>query len=804
MFKNNRLKHRLCWLVLNVMFVTSLLAWMPAKNSAAAADRTPPYALSTSPVSGAYNIPIGNNIIIRFSEKVLPGPLASYNSISVQDAGGNPVAFVKNISNSTLVIDPIGFLRTGTYYTVTLPAGALKDRNGNRMRANYSFGFTTSSPVIDATATTDTVAPMTSITTTPDTTTQVSDNTPPVINDTDPANGSVNISAGKTITVNLSENVGTDTYYNNIIMQDTVGNLVSLTKSINGSMLTLDPINNLNSGVTYKITIPVGAVKDSSDNSIAADYSFSFTIIATQVSDNISPSITSSDPADGAVNLPVEKSIIVNFNEKILAGDYFNNILVQDSSGSTIAAANIIDGSSLTIDPVNNLNYSQTYTVFVPEDSLADVSGNAFSSNYTIRYTTVANSIPTVPDGTLMLEQLDIKGDGTNESATLQKALDYARDNRINTVVFPANKTIVVGEPIVVHENLIVNGNGCTIKLADNHPNMPNFVKLQENTQTRQLKIDGNKNNGNKGSNGVRLYSNTLFENNEVFNVSAYSIFPYAADNIKIINNTVHDSDQYGIATSGDEASNDYASDITISGNTIYDCKEVGIKLRWCTNTVVNQNTIRVPGASGDSASGIRLYSFDGPNSFVSITNNTITGYGTGGYAVGIESDNQNNANINIAGNTISTVYRGISISFPGATVAQNNISDCSWTGIWLVSNNANIESNVLNNAGIIVNTDQAGYNPSNNLIKGNTINGGNQYWRARDTGIYLWYTTTNNTIDGNQIKVNGNSITITDEFGKSTGTVITNNTLYSKTVCIDDHGIHTLLSDNQQLTSLA
>ncbi len=187
------LKHRLYWLVLNLMFVASLLAWMPANNSPAAAD-IPPYILSTSPAAGAYNIPIGDNITIRFSEKILPGPMATYNSISVLDAGGNPVAFVKNISGSKLVIDPVEFLSTGTYYKVTIPAGALKDTSGNRTRANYSFGFATNRPegdntsmtntttmtdttthVTSTTTMTDTPISVTSITTIEDTTTPVTD-----------------------------------------------------------------------------------------------------------------------------------------------------------------------------------------------------------------------------------------------------------------------------------------------------------------------------------------------------------------------------------------------------------------------------------------------------------------------------------------------------------------------------------------------------------------------------------------------------------------------------------------------------
>lgn len=397
------------------------------------------------------------------------------------------------------------------------------------------------------------------------------------------------------------------------------------------------------------------------------------------------------------------------------------------------------------------------------------------------------------------LEQYEIKGDGSDETSTLQQALDYARDNNIDTVSFPARKKIIISAPIIVHQNLNIIGNGCTIKLADNHPDMANFIKLKENTQTRQLKIDGNKHNGNTNSNGVRLYNNAVFENNEVFNVSSFSVFTYEGDHIKIADNIIRDSDQYGIIAIGDAG--DYATGITISGNTISGCKVAGINLCWCANSVVTQNTIKILGNEGESSSGIGLFNSDGLNYYIDITNNNITGEGSAGFTSGIISDNVNNYYINIASNKINSVYRGITVFFTKANIIENEITDCKWTGIWLVSDDANIEKNTLTNAGIIVNTDENGYNPSKNLIRYNKISGGNQYWRALDTGIYFWCTTTDNVIEGNEIDVQDFCIKITDEYGQSTGTVVQNNKLCNKTGWIDDRGISTVILNNQQLS---
>ena len=393
----------------------------------------------------------------------------------------------------------------------------------------------------------------------------------------------------------------------------------------------------------------------------------------------------------------------------------------------------------------------------------------------------------------LNLEQFGIKADGTDEAFLLQEALDHARDNFVENVVFPSDKTIVVGSVITVHQGLNLVGNGCIIKLADNHPDRGGFIRLKEYTQTRQLKIDGNKENGNTGTKGVRLYSNSLFEENEVYNVSSHSIYTYKGDNISVLKNIIHDSDNYGVFTNGEPE--DYAGNITIAENTIYNCKDAGIRIRCCANSLVTQNTITLP--DGVTADGICLYGASGPNSGIDITNNTVKKEGSSDYSTGINSMDQYGQQINISGNRIDGVYRGITIHFPGANVTGNEINNCDWTGIWLISDDAVVENNILTEAGMIINTNRPDYNPSRNIIKGNIINVGNQYWRAMNTGIFIWYTTTGNVIEGNEIRVADYAVRITDEFGQSTGTIVQNNFLYSKTGYIDDRGNSTDIANN-------
>jgi parallel beta-helix repeat protein len=286
---------------------------------------------------------------------------------------------------------------------------------------------------------------------------------------------------------------------------------------------------------------------------------------------------------------------------------------------------------------------------------------------------------------------LGIKGDGTNEGSKLQDALDYAAANGFKKVIFPTKKIIGVTDYVETPENIELVGNGCTIRLVDNAiiDHEKGFLYIHENCHTHDLKFDGNRwnqtlvggINGRPGAtNGIILYTGSRFENNEVFNIGAYSLYTYKGDNIVINNNIIHDSWQYGIATAGEPG--DFSNNITITNNIIYKCEQVGIKLRYCSNSLVSGNTVTMPIVpGGEDPRGIALYSFDGPNNNIKITNNTISGLGAG-YDTGISSDDQNNTAITITGNRIDNVWVGIRIQFPNPVMSGNVITNYRYTDI--------------------------------------------------------------------------------------------------------------------------
>lgn len=101
------------------------------------------------------------------------------------------------------------------------------------------------------------------------------------------------------------------------------------------------------------------------------------------------PTVSSTTPANNATGVPVGQTITVNFSESVQAGETYEGITL-DGSGSGFTKQ--ISGSTLTIDPTGDLEYSKTYSVVIPAGAVKDIAGQALESAYTFSFTTRARS----------------------------------------------------------------------------------------------------------------------------------------------------------------------------------------------------------------------------------------------------------------------------------------------------------------------------------------------------------------------------------------------------------------------------
>ncbi|RDV80902.1 S-layer homology domain-containing protein [Ammonifex thiophilus] len=103
----------------------------------------------------------------------------------------------------------------------------------------------------------------------------------------------------------------------------------------------------------------------------------------------IRPSVTTSDPADGTRDVPVDKVIKLGFNTSIQKGDGWDRITLKDASGREVKiTASVIEESFLVVKPEAELAYGTTYTLTVPANAVKSATGYGLSSGFTLTFTT--------------------------------------------------------------------------------------------------------------------------------------------------------------------------------------------------------------------------------------------------------------------------------------------------------------------------------------------------------------------------------------------------------------------------------
>ncbi|ADL49938.1 Ig-like domain-containing protein [Clostridium cellulovorans] len=318
-----------------------------------------PTVVSTVPTNLSINFNVTNNILVRFSEPILAG--TNYANITVKNPAGTVIPIAKAISSDTLTINPISNLANNTKYTVTIPLGAVKDSTGLQLASQYTFSFTT-------------VA-----------------NIAPKVVSTTPANLSTNFAVGNNITVKFSEPILAGTSYANVVVKNLAGTVIPVQKSISSDTLIINPTSNLIGNTKYTVTIPAGAVKDSTGLQLVNPYAFSFTTGA-----NTAPTVVSTTPANLSTNFAVGNNIVVKFSEALFAGSTYNSITVKNPSGVVIPIQKALSANILVINPTINLAGNTKYTVTIPAGAFKDNEGLGFATTYTFSFTTGVNTAPTV------------------------------------------------------------------------------------------------------------------------------------------------------------------------------------------------------------------------------------------------------------------------------------------------------------------------------------------------------------------------------------------------------------------------
>lgn len=411
-------------------------------------------------------------------------------------------------------------------------------------------------------------------------------------------------------------------------------------------------------------------------------------------------------------------------------------ILISGSLGYLIGAVDGPSGFGTVIEP-GGMVEDASFIIFKDGSTYYAKNGTTGAIDYSdSNLTSIFDSvIDANPDG------------GTIRFKQSEYTLSYDLVLDVDNIALVADPgvTIIAEFGAEVTIPILVTGNNCTIrgfKFDGNNPVTTGISPMIE------LRGDGN-----------------TFEGNILTNCKFYGVQFYNATNGKCINNIISKC-QYGIAISGVGSLQTYTRGVIVQGNIISDCNDVAIKLRWCSSVVVSSNIIDINDVSwgDDNGGGIFCYHGDGPCIDVTIHENMVQDSGKVGTGMGIAVTGDATGfaeGIAILGNNVRDCYYGINVGWNNLTIQGNMIHGRSTghSGIYSTAQDNQISSNSIHDTGIYCYQDVSG-----TVLDGNTIQGGNQYFR----------------VDGDGIGIATQSYTVSD-------VVIKNNILAN----IDDYGVN-------------
>jgi Ice-binding-like/Bacterial Ig-like domain len=224
------------------------------------ADTTPPTVTSTTPSNGDTGVALAATVTATFSEAIDPATI-NETTFTLTGAGGTPVSGTVNynVNSHTASFAPASALSASTTFTATLTTGA-KDVAGNVLASAVVWNFTTA----------------------------VSDNQPPSVGATVPASGETGVALGQVISATFSEAMNASTIDTGTFSLSGPGGQVNGTVvyDANSRTASFTPASLLAPNVPYTAVVSTGA-RDLSGNSLANDFVWSFTTVATPTSGRI-------------------------------------------------------------------------------------------------------------------------------------------------------------------------------------------------------------------------------------------------------------------------------------------------------------------------------------------------------------------------------------------------------------------------------------------------------------------------------------------------------------------------------------
>ena len=313
-----------------------------------------PIVNATSPVDGAFSVPLSQTITATFNKEMNPATItaASYKVT----ADGVPIAGTISYTGLVASFDPTASLLANTIYTATITT-LVKDEAGNALQTNYVWMFTTGiSPFVMATS---------------------------------PINEAVNVALNETVTATFNKPMNPSTINTNSFIVTQAGTAVVGSVTYTGVVGTFTPLIPLAATTIYTATITTNA-EDISGNPVLVDYTWTFTT-------DTAPTITSTNPVDNAIEVPLNKMISATFSVPMNSATFTASSFTVKQANTTVAGVISYTNNTVTFVPALPLIENKVYTCTITT-AVKNTIGTNLASNYVWDFTTIVPVVvPTPP-----------------------------------------------------------------------------------------------------------------------------------------------------------------------------------------------------------------------------------------------------------------------------------------------------------------------------------------------------------------------------------------------------------------------
>ncbi len=224
---------------------------------------------------------------------------------------------------------------------------------------------------------------------------EVPDGVRPIVTSTDPVNLASGVPLDKTITATFNKPMdpSTITPKSFSIQGEAKGLAAGLSGVITydgtSSTMSFIPSSKLTAGTTYTATI-ASTVKDLSGNTLKENYVWTFSTGTT-----ISPTVISTDPANNALDVLLNKTITVTFNQAMDPLTITATTLTIKQGVTAVSGTVSYNGTTASFKPSDVLVSNTVYTGTISSGA-KNVAGTTLANDYVWNFTTGTITAPKV------------------------------------------------------------------------------------------------------------------------------------------------------------------------------------------------------------------------------------------------------------------------------------------------------------------------------------------------------------------------------------------------------------------------